>query len=175
MPATSSKKTALIIINPALEKRAGLNLEQLIQRFLDADQFDYDILYTKSREEITTLSGLIEKKYQVYIVAGGDGTVNSVGRHLINSVSIMGIIPLGSGNGLARSLKIPLKPEYAIETINSLKISVIDTGLVNGMPFLNMAGAGFDAAVAHRYSKSVRRGFMAYLMNVLALLFRYHP
>lgn len=175
MLAQKSKKTILFIINPVLEKRSGLNLENLIMKFLDVGQFDYDILYSSSPEQISMLFESKEKKYEIFIAAGGDGTVNSVGKLLIHSDKILGIIPLGSGNGLARSLKIPQNPKNAISTINRLKISTIDTGSANDIPFLNMAGVGFDAAVAHRYNQSLHRGFLAYLISVLIMLFRYHP
>lgn len=175
MPAKSSKKTILFVVNQELEKQSGLNLKRLIHEFLDIEQFDFDILYFRSQERISALIESSDKKYQIYIAAGGDGTVNSLGRLLINSGHILGIIPIGSGNGLARSLKIPLNPVKAIKIINGLKISIIDTGLIDKMPFLNMAGIGFDAAVAHRYNNLTKRGLLAYLMNVLVLLFHYHP
>lgn len=175
MPAKSSKTTILFVINQELEKKSGINLERLVNKFLNGEQFDYDLIYSRSHEQISAFLESTEKKYQIYIAAGGDGTVNSVGRFLINSDSILGIIPLGSGNGLARSLKIPLNPVKAIKIINMLNISTIDTGLINKIPFLNMAGVGFDAAVAHRYDKLTKRGFIVYLMSVLAMLFRYHP
>jgi diacylglycerol kinase (ATP) len=175
MLAKSSKKTILFVINPVLEKKSGLNLADLIMKFLDVDKFDYDILYSESPGQISSLPESKKKKYQIFIAAGGDGTVNSVGRLLIHSGNILGIIPLGSGNGLSRSLKIPQNPKNAIKNINRLKISTIDTGLVNDIPFLNMAGTGFDAMVAHRYNQLKKRGFPAYLMSVLATLFRYSP
>jgi len=175
MPDTKMKDTILFVVNPLLEKRSGMNLEWLLHKFLDRDRFTYHIIYSESPEQTYELVQVKKEEYRIFIAVGGDGTVNNVGRYLIYSDNILGMIPLGSGNGFARSLKISLNPPDAIKAINRLNISLIDTGSVNDISFMHMAGVGFCAAVSHRYDKMKMRGFFAYLLSLLAVLLRYDP
>jgi len=173
MPDIKIKDTILFIVNPLLERRSGMNLEWLLHKFLDQDRFKYNIVYSESPEHTFELVQVKKEEYRIFIAVGGDGTVNNVGRYLIYSDNILGMIPLGSGNGFARSLKIPLNPPDAIKAINRMNVSLIDTGSVNDIPFMHMAGIGFCAAVSHRYDKMKMRGFYAYLLSLLAVLLRF--
>jgi len=96
------------------------------------------------------------------VAVGGDGTVNEVARGLIGSKCHMGIVPMGSGNGLARHLRLPIKTKEAIEIINEHKIQNIDTATLNGEYFVNVAGIGFDAHIAHMYAGTKKRGPLPY-------------
>ncbi len=175
MPDTKIEDTILFVVNPLLEKRSGIDLERLLHKFLDQDKFTYNIIYSESPEQTFELVQVKKEEYRIFIAVGGDGTVNNVGRYLIYSDNILGMIPLGSGNGFARSLKISLNPPDAIKAINRLNVSLIDAGLVNDIPFMHMAGVGFCAAVSYRYDKMKMRGFFAYLLSLLAVLVRYDP
>ncbi|HXB57169.1 MAG TPA: diacylglycerol kinase family protein [Vicinamibacteria bacterium] len=111
------------------------------------------------------------------LVAGGDGTVNEAAQGMIGSETMLGVVPVGSGNGLARSLGIPLQPGAALSALETGVPRRMDVGLVNGEPFLNVAGAGFDAAVGkafhHNGKDGGRRGIMTYLRLGLAGAFSY--
>jgi diacylglycerol kinase (ATP) len=113
------------------------------------------------------------------LVAGGDGTVNEAAQGLIGSETMLGVVPVGSGNGLARSLGIPLRLGQALRALETGVPRRMDVGLVNGEPFLNMAGAGFDAAVGRAFQRNGnhggRRGVMTYLRLGLAGAFSYPP
>ena len=94
---------------------------------------------------------------------GGDGTINEVATQVEGTNKLMGIIPFGSGNGLARSLSIPLGDVQAIKRINKLHVSKIDSGTFNGRKFFNMAGIGFDAQISARFAENVKRGLSSYV------------
>lgn len=110
----------------------------------------------------------------VVVVMGGDGTVNEVGRALIGTDTVMGILPNGSGNGLARELHIPMELEPAIEVLLRHEVQRIDTGRVNGKPFLCTCGIGLDAAVSEKFSASKTRGFISYIADTVDLFGQYH-
>jgi YegS/Rv2252/BmrU family lipid kinase len=101
------------------------------------------------------------------IAVGGDGTANEVAWGLQGSETTLGLLPVGSGNGLARTLRIPLAPRRAIGALAEGAVRRIDLGLVNGRPFLNVAGAGLDAVIGadfHAHGKQGgRRGVLTYV------------
>jgi len=97
------------------------------------------------------------------VAVGGDGSINEVARGLIDSSTVLGILPAGSGNGFSMHLGIGRNPKKAIEFLKTGKIIEIDTCQVNGIPFINLAGVGFDANVAARIKGSTLRGFKGYL------------
>jgi diacylglycerol kinase (ATP) len=108
---------------------------------------------------------------------GGDGTVNEVASVLAFRDAVLGIIPSGSGNGLARELGIPLNPDGAFAVAIAGRELVIDAGELDGRIFFNVAGVGLDARVAHEFAAGglVRRGFARYLEITARELFSYHP
>ena len=102
------------------------------------------------------------------VVWGGDGTLNEVAGTLLDTGVQLGVVPGGSGNGFARGLGLPLDVDSAVKVAMLGHPADIDTGLVNGHPFLNLAGVGFDAAVAERFNTSnLRRGLVPYLTSIL--------
>jgi YegS/Rv2252/BmrU family lipid kinase len=109
------------------------------------------------------------------VAVGGDGTVNEVARALIGTGVALGLVPRGSGNGLARQLRVPLDLAGAIATLARGRVRTIDTGLANGHVFLCAMGIGFDAAVVRRFETLPRRGFAAYLGASALELLRYRP
>lgn len=109
------------------------------------------------------------------IAIGGDGTINEVASSLLYSSIPLGIIPMGSGNGLARHLGIPLSFKKALDrAINGQQIT-IDAGKWNDRPFFCTAGLGFDAYVASHFASRGKRGFLNYIYSSLVLLFKYKP
>jgi YegS/Rv2252/BmrU family lipid kinase len=106
---------------------------------------------------------------------GGDGTVNEVGSALAFRPVTLGIVPGGSGNGLARELGVPFDPARALDVALSGRARQIDAGDLDGRLFFNVAGIGLDACVAHRFAGGVRRGFTRYAAVTLQELFAYVP
>ncbi|BCS36002.1 hypothetical protein TBR22_A52390 [Luteitalea sp. TBR-22] len=101
------------------------------------------------------------------VVWGGDGTLNEVAGALLDSGHALGIVPGGSGNGFSRGLGLPLDPEAAVAVAMHGRARDIDSGLVDGRPFLNLAGVGFDAAVAERFNtRNLRRGLVPYVTSI---------
>jgi len=111
------------------------------------------------------------------VVWGGDGTVNEVASALAFSAAPMGIVPAGSGNGLARALGLPADPVRALERALDGRARTIDTGEIEGRLFVNVAGVGFDAAVASRFAapSNTRRGLGAYAWLTARTLLDYRP
>jgi diacylglycerol kinase (ATP) len=89
---------------------------------------------------------------------GGDGTANEIAWGLLGTATVLGLVPMGSGNGLARTLGIPLRPAGALAALAEAVPRAMDVGMINGRPFLNVAGAGFDAEIGHAFHEHGRRG-----------------
>ena len=108
---------------------------------------------------------------------GGDGTMNEVGSALAFTDTSMAIVPSGSGNGLARELKIPFDAAAALDVACAGRALVIDAGEITGRLFFNLAGIGLDARVAHRFAVEglQRRGFSRYLEMTVRELATYQP
>ena len=109
------------------------------------------------------------------IAVGGDGTINEVASVLVGTSIPLGIIPLGSGNGLARHLNIPLNYKKAFQKVLVGASIKIDVGYINNKPFFCTAGIGFDAAVAHRFAGGKGRGLINYMKATLFTLLKYQP
>jgi len=109
------------------------------------------------------LTQILATEYEVIVAVGGDGTVREVGIGLLGTEALLGIVPIGSGNGLARHLGIPLRPRLAVGALPRLMRGRMDVGWANGDPFFMVFGAGFDADVAFRFAGQEGRGFGNYL------------
>ena len=161
-----ARKKILFIVNPISGGKSKKNLPEQIVKNLDPKLFLPELFYTSLKlnaREITLKA--IEEKFEIIIAAGGDGTMNQVAQCLINTDIIMGILPMGSGNGLARHLHIPLSASKAIAFINKLKYQRIDTIKVNDQYSVNCIGMGFDAFVAYHFSKLPKRGLKTYFLT----------
>lgn len=109
------------------------------------------------------------------VACGGDGTVNEIGSALIGTETAMGIIPAGSGNGLARHIEIPINGRKAAEIIARGNITPCDYITVNEKPFFCTCGVGFDAAVSLRFASKNKRGLAMYIKSALDEFIKYHP
>lgn len=111
------------------------------------------------------------------LVAGGDGTANEAAWGLLGTRTTLGLVPVGSGNGLARTLGIPLRAERALQALEDGVPRRMDVGMINDRPFLNVAGAGFDAAVGAEFhargQRGGRRGIFTYVWLSLGESVRY--
>ncbi|MCD4682500.1 MAG: diacylglycerol kinase family lipid kinase [Bacteroidales bacterium] len=161
------KKKIVFIVNPISGVFKKDNIVGQIENNIDHSKFDFSIKYTKEPGHATEICrDHVAQGTEFIIAVGGDGSVNEIAKGLVGSKSTLGIIPAGSGNGLAHHLKIPVNYRKAIDVINRGKIIKIDTGSINDILFVSIAGIGFDGFVASRFAKSERRGFLTYLRIV---------
>ena len=169
-------ETFLFVINPKAGGRSKDGLSDLIA--LKAKQYNvpFEIVFTSHTGHAYELASVIdEEKYKVIVAVGGDGTINEVGRGLINKSVALAIVPMGSGNGLARYSKIPLATLKAIENTFAGKVCAIDAIQINNHFSFNVSGVGFDAAVAHEFQHMHTRGFWGYFKLVLGQAFNFKP
>ena len=170
------RKKIRFIINPISGVGNKADIPILIEENLDLNVFDYDISYTEYRKH----AKIIAKQsaldgYDVVCAVGGDGSVHEVGTALIGTNTKLAILPIGSGNGLARHLNIPLDIKEAIECINKNQSIKMDTVLVNDKTFLGVGGYGFDAVIAKKFDTHTRRGLRGYAYLIIREFFKYNP
>ena len=169
---THTKRVAFVV-NPNSGPKRGENIIKLISQNL-SDKTPYDILVWEHANNFDYIRQQITSgKYSVVVAVGGDGTVNAVAKNLINTGIAMGIIPRGSGNGLARTLGIPINTVQAIKRIETGSICTIDNGIINGKAFFCAAGMGFDAHVAGLFAGNKTRGLLTYIQIILKQFFSY--
>ncbi len=163
------KKTQLLfVINPF----SGIGRKKIIPRILDSKldktRFDWDITYTeKAKHAIEISKNAVVRGYDAVVAVGGDGSINEVAQSLIHTNTALGIIPGGSGNGIARSLNIPLQIKKAVELINAFNLKTIDTGLLNQHIFVGVAGIGYDALISKEFAARKMRGKLSYALVIL--------
>lgn len=161
------KQKIVFIINPISGVGKKNIIPPLIEKHLDKNKFDSKIIYTQHRGHGHEIANQHKNEADIIVAVGGDGSVNEIGSALVNSHCALGIIPCGSGNGLARHAEIPLKLDAAIKRLNTSKPVLIDTGTVNEKVFLGTCGFGFDAHVAEKFDQYHKRGFFSYIKLVL--------
>ncbi len=163
------------VINPNAGVKKKLNIETFIESNFPKS-LSYDIIIWEYADDITPISNQIQQnQYQFVIACGGDGTVNMVASLLVHTKIALGILPLGSGNGLARSNGIPMDLMKALDVIVKGKTELIDSGTINTHPFFCTAGIGFDALIAHKFAESTKRGFITYFKTSVREFFKYKP
>jgi len=165
-----------VIINPVSGTASKKRIPNLLDQYISSEQFEKQFFFTKYRGHAFELATKAVKEKTDYVIAvGGDGTVNEVARALVESPSILGIVPTGSGNGLARDLAIPMDSRKALEVILERKIRTIDYCKANNRVFFCTCGVGFDASVSERFDKRKRRGPLSYMRSVLTEYLRFKP
>jgi len=170
------KKRIWFIINPISGVRRKDDIPALIRRYLNHDLFSFEIQYTQYKgHAIEIAQEAVQLGVEIVCAVGGDGSVHEVGTSLINTQTSLAVIPIGSGNGLARHMFIPRNIRKAIETINQNQQILMDTVLVNDQPFLGVGGYGLDAIIAKKFDEDKKRGFWTYVKHVFKEFFRYNP
>jgi len=154
----------IYLINPISGTRGKSSLRELIVRRTKERHIDFEILPTNAEGNYDHLRELIaQAKVTDIVICGGDGTVNAVAAALQGCPVRVGIIPMGSGNGLAFAARIPKDPNKALDIIFSAKASLIDGLMINDKFSCMLCGIGFDAEVAHTFAQQSKRGLQTYI------------
>lgn len=173
---TMNKKKIIFILNPISGTVSKAGIPGLIEERLDKEKFDCRIAETKYGGHATELAQQAARQgIDIVVAVGGDGTVNEVGRALVNTKTAMGILPCGSGNGLARHLNLPMNLKKCIDILNDCDIHTLDYGLINRHPFFCTCGMGFDAFISMKFAEAGKRGPITYMQKILEEGLSYQP
>ena len=172
----TEKKRIVFVVNPISGTQGKKAILKCIDERLDRSLYDFSIVKTEYAGHATQIAAnAVQEKVDVVVAIGGDGTINEIARSLVHTDTALGIIPCGSGNGLARHLRIPMEPKAAIDVINQGHELSIDYGKINNILFFCTCGVGFDAFVSLKFADSGKRGLLTYLENTLHESLRYQP
>lgn len=171
-----SKRKIAFIINPI----SGTKSKAKVLRYIRTHPVlrNEDLLLYKTKcagDAITASKKFADEGYDVVVAVGGDGTVNEVAQGVINTNTVLGIIPMGSGNGLARDLKVPMNFEKAVDLLASGKAVTIDGGKINDQLFFCTSGVGYDALVGNCFAQAKSRGLVTYAKISMSKFFGYKP
>jgi YegS/Rv2252/BmrU family lipid kinase len=163
----------LFIINPKAGKKKKLDITNFIKtNFKSYNEFEIVVWENKDEFE-KIIEYIFSNHFTIAVAVGGDGTVNKVASAVVNTSVALGILPMGSGNGLARSLDVSMNLKKALSTIAAAKISKIDSGIINGKNFFCTAGVGFDAHIGNLFATSTKRGLQSYIKIICREFFNY--
>ena len=171
-----TKKRITFIVNPISGTQNKRGVREKIKRYIDREKFDISIVPTQYAGHACEIAAQCASDgVDIVVAVGGDGTINETARALVHTPTIFGIIPCGSGNGLARHLQIPMDIRKAIETINLCTVESIDYGKINDIPYFCTCGVGFDAFISMKFAQAGKRGLATYIENTLREGLRYEP
>ena len=169
-------RRAFLIVNPISGTTNKRGLAKVVDARLAPLGIGVTHAWTTCRGDATRLAkNAVAKGYDMVIAAGGDGTINETAIAMCGTGVPMGIIPCGSGNGLARHLNIPIDIKASLDIIAQGHTEICDSGSANGIPFFCTFGTGFDAAVSEKFAKSKRRGKLTYIRNTFKEFMSYEP
>lgn len=172
----TDKEKILFIMNPVSGTLEKTGVAKIVESTIDKEFYDFEIRQTRySGHAYEMARNARECEYFAVVAVGGDGTVNEVAKALTHSNTALGIIPCGSGNGLARHLMLPMDVRRSVETINAHTVHTLDYGVINDTPFFCTCGMGFDAFISMKFAEAGRRGPITYLENILREGLRYKP
>lgn len=164
------------ILNPTSGTNRTQDVPALLTRYATAAGAEFEICLTEHAGHATELARMAATEgCRVVVAVGGDGTVNEVARGLLGTAAALGIVPRGSGNGLARHLRIPLDLPGAVRRVCQPTFQRIDAGRINGHWFFCTAGLGFDAHVSKMFARAGTRGLSTYVKVALREYRRYRP
>jgi YegS/Rv2252/BmrU family lipid kinase len=168
-----SKQKILFIINPISGGHNKAEIIKDIPKLLDSNKFEISFACTDYAGHAAEIAKkAVDNNFDIVAAVGGDGTINEVASQVAGTTTALAIVPCGSGNGMARDLKISLHYKKAIQQINMLKIKKIDVGICNNLFFFSLAGVGFDAQVAYDFNLRKKRKFLGYVWAVLIDYFK---
>ncbi len=152
------------IINPIAGSGNNDITQKSLSKYLEKENFTLHLKYSNHKKHATQLTQeSITEGATTIVACGGDGTINEVASCLVGTSIALGIIPIGSGNGLASNLNIPKTIQKAIEIIKDRNITKIDVGSINNNYFFSNAGIGFDSNVIKNYENSSTRTLLCYI------------
>jgi len=167
-------RTVHFVVNPIAGKGRLPFDEAMLSKYFCHDDYDLKVKVSEYPGHATLLAQeSLESGAEVIVACGGDGTINEVASCLVHTDVVLAIVPIGSGNGLASSLKIPKNVSKAISLIKNGTVTQIDVAMVNGKHFLSNMGIGFDASVISNYDNSEQRRFRAYFKAVIKSIKNY--
>lgn len=163
---------ALFIVNERSGKKRSFPISDVIRA---SSPFESEIAFSAQKDDVDALIDHAEREgVDVVFAVGGDGTVHETAKRLIGRRPALGILPIGSGNGFARHIGLPLDPALTLGACRGGRIVTIDTAEVNGDRFLGVMGIGFDAVVADRFASSTVRGLETYVREGLRAFAEFH-
>ncbi len=169
------RRHILTIINPVSGIGSKDKIPRLIDTVVDHEKNDVSIIMTEYPGHAREIAAqAVSDGIDVVVAIGGDGTVNEVGSALCGTDTALAIVPSGSGNGLARHLRISMNASRALQVLNNGVVGKFDYCTVNGKPFFCTCGMGFDAAVSDKFANEGTRGFITYLKTTLTEYFKYN-
>ncbi|HSP34723.1 MAG TPA: diacylglycerol kinase family protein [Thermoanaerobaculia bacterium] len=164
----------LFVVNARSGRSRNRDVPAIIREQYDLAKADYELFACEAKEQLDDLVARARReRFDVLYAVGGDGTVHELAKRLIGTEIALGIVPTGSGNGFARHVGLPIETRKTLTASRNGRIVTIDTATVNGIPFVGVMGAGFDAAVAHRFGAT--RGLRNYLREGIAAFAAYRP
>lgn len=169
-------KKIIFVVNPVSGTQGKELILSLLEEKIDKSKYSWEVVYTeRAGHAVEIAAKAAEEGTDVVVAIGGDGTVNEIARSLVHTDTALGIIPCGSGNGLARHLHIPMEPKKALEVLNNGCTDIIDYGKINGIDFFCTCGVGFDAFVSLKFAHAGKRGLLTYLEKTLLESLTYQP
>jgi len=175
---TEGKKKIIFIVNPkaGITPKSKVVIELLAGNIFPSSRFIPEVVFTEHAGHATEIAkDAVKRGVDIVVASGGDGTVNEVACAMVNTGIPMGILPAGSGNGLARCLGISMNYALALRTIIRGNTKLMDVATVNDMLYTSIAGIGFDAHVAQKFSETFIRGMLSYLQIILKEFGAYKP
>jgi len=175
---TDGKKKIIFIVNPkaGITPKSKVIIELLAGNIFPASRFIQEVVFTERVGHATELArDAVAREFDIVVASGGDGTINEVACAMVNTGIPMGILPAGSGNGLARCLGISMSYALALRTIIRGKTKLMDVASVNDKLFTSIAGIGFDAFVAKKFADKAIRGMLSYMQIILQEFRHYKP
>ena len=170
------RRHIVAIINPVSGTGSKDKIPRLIDTAVDHELNDVSILVSEAAGHARELATqAVKDGADVVVAIGGDGTVNEVGSALCGTDTALAIVPCGSGNGLARHLRISMNASRALQVLNNGVKGQFDYCTANDMPFFCVCGMGFDAAVSDKFAHEGTRGFITYIKTALTEYIKYKP
>jgi diacylglycerol kinase (ATP) len=172
MPVTENNNKALLILNP----NSGVPpVNFIVSKDLDRRKDEISYFKSLTKEDTGSIISQNFDKYDVFVAAGGDGTVHTVATELVSSNKILGVLPLGSGNGFAKEFGFKLNLRSLLSNIKKAESVDIDVIEVNDKLCLNVAGIGLDSFVAHSFNTLKLRGFLPYVWLTFKTFLQLRP
>ncbi len=170
------KKRILFVVNPISGGKKKSGFKKRATEDIDTTKYDAEFVFSEHVNHAYELAkAAVASGVDMVVAVGGDGTINEIASALNQTDTVLGIVPEGSGNGLALYLGIPLNERAAVRRLNHFECMAIDSGKINDHFFFNMAGIGFDASVSDRFAQANLRGPIGYLKTVLTEISTYKP